>query len=238
MDIRACWGRIDSLDSKIPATVQYEMLAASTAAVAQATHWLLSFEKGLESIANTLKRLHGPLVEFFNGLLKNADPLSQLRIKHSIQRLQDTGVPGTLAQEIASLNWLTAGLNVVSLAHGSKRPVAVIADTYFKLSHHLSLQTLLDRIDVLKCEHHWAEVARDGLREECQRLHRDLTAMVLMHTKGSQKPSVESVLPTQAPAVTHFKRVMNDIEKQSQADFSILSIAIKNLRSLSSHHSE
>jgi glutamate dehydrogenase len=234
--MRECWGRIDALDQQIPAQTQYAMLQASTAAVAEATHWLLSFEKGVVTIADTLKRLSAPLQQLLATLAEYMDPAAISRLNASIRTYTEQGVPVALAQEIASHGWFTAGLNIVALSAKTKQPIALIARVYFALNQHLNLATLLDRIDALPCEHHWAEVARDGLREECQRLHSDLTAKVFNSNRKQHKEAVARWLTSQATAVAHLTRIIDDIEKLPTADFATLSIAIKQLRSLAESH--
>jgi len=232
VQMRDCWGRIDALDQKVPAQTQYKMLSASTAAIAEATHWLLNFEKSIQSIADTLKRLSPALKEFFDVLPTILNGSHRAHISSQIEEWIAAQVPDSLATEIAHLRWMTSGLHIVQLAQKSRQSIAKVATVYFEIGDKLCLDVLYDHISHLPTEHHWAEVARDGLKEESLKLQSDITALIVKANSKAKTNPVDQWLAQQATAVRHFTRVINDLRQLPTADFATLSIAVKNLRSL------
>ena len=230
--MRDCWGRIDALDLKIAAQTQYQMLASSTLAIAKATHWLLSYEKGIQSIADTLKRLQPSLEEFFAQLPNVLIGSPRSQTEAHIKTLVNANVPQALASEIAHLKWMTCGLHIVQLAQKTRQTIGTVAKTYFGVGEKLALDVLFDRIDSLPAEHHWAEVARDGLNEESLKLQADITALILKSARSTKVDQADLWMQNQTTAVKHFSRVINDLRQLPMADFATLSIAVKSLRSL------
>ena len=233
-DVRELWGRIEALDNRVRADVQYKMMRETVSLISQVTYWMIQRHRGRLGIEAQVSRLRPGVSELAR------DPLSWLRglergaFARQRESLTDAGVPIELAQRIAACSALQCAPDIVELATHAKVSVDAAASAYSDIGSSFGLDWIRQAIESLDTDGHWHSVARGSLREAVYITHRMLGERVL-HAGRERDPglAIERWMKSHESAVAHAQLVVNDIRAQPSAvDFASLSVALQSVRRL------
>ncbi len=226
---------IESLDNKIPATVQQTMMFEVSRILRHACYWFidkygdeLEIESTVELFKPGMNAIFARALTVFTGSTKK----SRKRAAHEFIEL---GVPTKLANQMAAIYLTRSMLDITDLANNCKKDVIETAKLYANLSEVLDIPWIYRNIEALKVEGRWQAMARSNLREEIYRERRELTSIV-MQGRGAAIPNnaIDKWLEKNATAVQHFKSTLEEMKQRAEIDFAILSVAQQELRRLSS----
>ncbi len=231
---RALWASIESLDNKIVADIQSDMMAAVARLVDRATVWLLRNRRApINTIATAdyfaagVEIVRGRMPDLLRG---SAREFVQTRTA----KLRIAGVPDDLATHVACLDILFAALNVVIIARNTHMKIELVTELYFELAFALSIDWLHERIYALPALDHWDRGARAMLRDELSVELRELTTQLLRFTGEieSSRTRIERWLEHKQAAVAHYQSIIADLKSSSATDLAMLSVAVRQVRSL------
>ena len=77
------------------------------------------------------------------------------RIDEAATKLTDSGVPLDIAKRIVSLSSLFSVMDLAEIANNSRRGIAMVSNTYFKLGARMGLHWFLDQITNQPVANHW-----------------------------------------------------------------------------------
>jgi glutamate dehydrogenase len=227
------WEELQALDNRARAEGQLEALLEGRKLCERAARWLLRNRPRPLDIA-------GSVSAFREGVAGLAELIPSLAGEASVaaaaarrDRLADLGIPEALAQRVAWYEEQFPALDIVSVAaeHGSD-PQAV-AVTWFALGRRLDLDWMRDSIVALPRDNRWQALARAALRDELFACERALTTDVLSHGDGGDpEVRIEAWMEVNAQAVARCQQVLTDLQGGAQADFTMLSVAMGEIRSL------
>jgi glutamate dehydrogenase len=231
-EIRDVWARIEELDNRVPAKVQYTAAFETSRLLRHATYWLLARRRSL--------KVDTAVAEFRAGVHELQTRIGQVlcgswREQFDAVRAQhiEAGLPPDLAARVASLEAHNASLDIVELAGSQRIGVIDAARLYFEAGARTGLDWLRQQIDRLPVEGPWQATARTGLRDAALRLHRRLAERVL--SRGSSGTAEERVSAWQEAAgkeLTHWQRTLADMRAAGAADFATLTVGVESLRKL------
>ncbi|MGE0115150.1 MAG: NAD-glutamate dehydrogenase [Steroidobacteraceae bacterium] len=225
--MRELWQHIERLDNRIPAALQYEMLNASTRLLRFVTYWLLNHCADNLHIQQQVLRLQ-PGIRALVAALPDILPDTARSAA-----LKSQGVPAKLAQQMAYLDALCSGPDIVELSATHRRSIAEAATLYFALDVPLSLAWLRSQILALKTRDRWQALARNTLRDQLYALQRSLCSQILM---PSAKTSVDVALDRwqkrHGSSIRISQQTLEDIRASSQVDFASLSVALQAVRKI------
>ena len=114
-----------------------------------------------------------------------------------------------------------------------------VCGVYFALARDLRLLWLRDAIVGLPRNDHWQALGRDALREELYSLMRGLTADVLQVEMSAEDAVAQDAVhrvnawaEVNAMAVERAKMLFGELGSGSAPDFTMLSVAMRELRAL------
>jgi glutamate dehydrogenase len=231
-EVREVWARIEELDNKVPAKVQYTAAFETSRLLRHATYWLLARRRAL--------KVDTAVAEFRAGVHELQTRIGQVlcgswREQFEAVRAQalEAGLPPDLAARVASLDAHNASLDIVELAGSQRIGVTEAARLYFEAGARTGLDWVRQQIDRLPVEGPWQATARTGLRDAALRLHRKLAQRVL--TRGRSGSAVERVAAWQESAgkeLAHWQRTLADMRAAGAADFATLTVGVESLRKL------
>lgn len=96
-----------------------------------------------------------------------------------IAALVKEGVTEDIAINVVDMSTLFSALDIAQIAEIETKPVALVAQTYFKLGAKVDLHWFLDQITAQPVANHWQALARAAFREELDWQQRSLSSVVL-----------------------------------------------------------
>jgi glutamate dehydrogenase len=155
-------------------------------------------------------------------------------MEKGVARLVAAKVPEELARRVAIYTELFSTLDIVEVAKSEQMSVEDVSAVYFSLGEELDLHWMRDQIIALPRDNRWQALARAALRDDLHSQERLLTRDVLRHE--SAKPDAGSRIAAwithNHAAVQRCRQVLADLKGGSKADFAMLSVAMREIRSM------
>jgi glutamate dehydrogenase len=233
-DMQPFWDQVESLDNKVDADIQLDMLIEGRRLVERATRWLVRasprkieidatakrYARGAQLLAASLPQvLHGADREGFDA---------------RVRELKAAGVPAELATRVAAMPRLLALFDIAEVAHATNRSLESVMDVYFTLGAQIVLTWLRDRIIDLPRANRWQALARAALRDDLYSLHRSLTQEVLevAGKEDDTEAAIAAWRERNRPAVQRCLAILDDIKASRVYDTTTLPVAIREVRNL------
>ena len=233
-DFVSFWQALEALDNKVPHAVQSDMLIDSERLMVRATLWFLRYRKLNDDIAKTVEHFASGAKALAAGLDKFLSPDESSGVTQATERLIQSKVPNDLAMRLASFDPLYSGLDIVEIATETKRSVEQVAGVYFGVAGRLDLSWLRKQIAGLPADSHWQALAKATIRDDLSSLQRELTILVLQLSPKVKVPDalINEWEAQNKSALERSRRVLTDLQSAGSLDLSMLSVALRELRSL------
>jgi glutamate dehydrogenase len=226
---------IEDLDHKISCDLQSEMMRRTLRMVRRASRWIIkNYRTGID-IENIVSQFTVPM----QNLSKNLDTLLPTEAHQAwlddASRMEEAGVPKQLALKVAASDLLYTALGVVGVSQSIERDVLEVAHGYFTVGESLGLELFARQVNNLNVFTHWQAMARESFRDDLEWQQRRITQGLFfqMGKKGSLDETVESWLADNKVLIQRWLRMMNEIRAVSEPEFSMYSVAIRELLDLS-----
>ncbi len=232
--LREVWHGIESLDYKVPASVQISMMHEGNRLVERATLWFLRNGKRPLDIG-------AHAAEFQEGIATLSKNLSQALPDHYMKDLMararpmiEQGVPEELAVRVAAQINLLSGLDIVRLAAARKLDVVAVSRLYFSVGGWFRLGKLRAAAEGLESDTHWQKLAVAALIEEVYSHQAALTAQVLDFAPKVKDPdkAIDKWVEANRDTVDRAKQMLSELWTGEVDDLSMIAVASRQLRSL------
>jgi glutamate dehydrogenase len=232
-DMRKLWARIEGLDNKITARLQYSMMYQTSRLLRHVTHWLLAhrrrelhIDKAVAEFRRGVRELEAEIGHVLVGV--DRERFEKVRKEHI-----DAGAPAELASRVASLDAHNASLDIVAMATTFSGRVVDVSRVYFEVGARTGLDWLRQQIEQLAVEGPWQAVARTGLRDNALRIHRKLSERVLARKeRGTAQERVTAWVASLGEELAHWQRTLAEMRTAGAADFATLTVGIEAVRKL------
>ncbi|HET6546069.1 MAG TPA: NAD-glutamate dehydrogenase domain-containing protein [Rhodanobacteraceae bacterium] len=231
MDARGMWADIDALDGKIGEPVQIDALLKIWALLRNLTRWLLNHRGMALDIAGVVERYAPGVAELNSALPRVLTATGRADYDVDVEKWQGMGLPGELAQRLATVPVLGAALDIVEVARESGRGVEPVGSVFFELGQALELDAMRNQIENLPVESRWHAQARGSLRDELNTQHRALAVQVLSAAEPGVADPVAAWLAREDQALRFTLGMLADIRSQP-VDYPIASVALRRLSQL------
>jgi glutamate dehydrogenase len=233
-DLHGFWAAIDSLDNKVPVSVQTKMRLAGRRLTERGARWFLVNRRHPLDIAAQVESFAagvGEVVAQLPKLLKGADAE---QLAASSREFVRAGVPEDLAARAAAVSAAYSALDIVEVAWDSGRAPGEVAECYFDIVDRLGIGSLRDRITALPRVDRWQAMARAAVREDLYNAQAALTFDVLAAAPGALDPAARFAAWAEKNqvAVDRARSVLDEIATADTFDLAILSVALRVLRTL------
>jgi glutamate dehydrogenase len=232
-DMRKLWARIEALDNKVTASLQYGMMYQTSRLLRHVTYWLLSHRRRELHIDQAVKEfrrgVHELEAEIGHVLVgADRDRYEKVRKEHL-----DAGAPAELAARVACIDANNAALDIVELANAHNTRVVETARIYFEVGTRTGLDWMRQQVEQLTVEGPWQAVARTGLRDSALRIHRRLAERVLTRKeRGTAQVRVTAWVESLGEELGHWQRTLADMRTAGAADFATLTVGVETVRKL------
>jgi glutamate dehydrogenase len=221
------WEAVEALDNVVADEVQSQMLNEIGRRTVRATTWFLRSRRLAGPMDSTIARFAPAakqLLEFIAGAPAGA--AWRAPIAERQQALEAKRVPAELALKVAAAETSLAALDISEIAEAAQRPLPEVAAGYFAVGELLGLARLRDQVAALPAEGYWQGMAKTALNDDLAGLQRQITGDAL---KAGGTAEWER---SQGVAIGRARRMLAELADSRHADLAMLSVALRELRSL------
>ncbi|HEU5295279.1 MAG TPA: NAD-glutamate dehydrogenase [Burkholderiaceae bacterium] len=222
----ALWQQIEALDNNVADKVQSEMLIEEGWLTARATTWFLRSKRLAEPMEAAVKRFT-PAVDALRRTIA-----AEAAASPKATAWVAAGVPGPLAQRVASSDGLYAALDIAEVAESTRRDVADVCEVHAGVASRLGLAQLRQQIDGLPSDSYWQSLAKAALGDDLAGLQRAITQEVLAAAGSSATQMLAAWEALNTSALERAQRLLTELRDAKAADLAMLSVALRELRNL------
>jgi glutamate dehydrogenase len=230
------WRAIEALDYKVPDRVQTAMIIDGGRLIVRGTLWFLRNRSHLADLTRSIEHFQAG-AKRVTSLLPSILPASeQTAFAAAAQRLGKDGVPTDVAQRAAGFDAMFSALDIVEVADQLKRDIDSVARLHFTLAGELDFPWLRSSIGMLASDTHWQTLAKAALRDDLASTLRALTADALRADASPSDPATLIAAWKSRNSVLYerFRQILADLRAAESPDLAMLSVAMRELRNLSS----
>jgi len=232
--VRSLWAHIESLDNKVPASIQTAMFLAINILVERGAVWMLRNGDTPINMENTVARFQDGIVSLAAGLDVVLPPDNQVDHQKRAQVYRDQGVPKNLSLAVAGLTYLESGGDIVVLAEQRKLKVCEVAKLYYAVGLKFRLGELRSACEALTGSTHWQKLAVSALVEELFSHQVLLTGHVLDKAKSNKDLSkaMDAWLGDHGEAIERTQQLLVELWAADITDISMVAVASRAFKSL------
>lgn len=215
----------------LPPPVVYKLLAEARRLLDRASRWFLAYRPQPIAVDIEIDRFrervlaHGNIVSSWLC----GDEADTLR--RAFAEYAETGVPGDIAEQIATGLYRFSLLDILEVADECGRTVDVVAATYFALSNTLGIDSLLIEVSALPRAGQWGAQARLALRDDLYRSLRLLTRDVLARDSSTDADTlIGRWLRDNHTRIARAQRRLRDLDGGGSHDVTQLIVAARQIR--------
>jgi glutamate dehydrogenase len=233
--LHTLWEEIEALDHHIPNELQSKMMLRTSRMVRRGSRWIVkNYRMGIE-IEQVIKQFKKPLEMLsrkFSDILPEEPKVNWLA---DAQEMIDQGVPEPLAKKVAASDMLYTSLGVIAVSQTLSKDSMDVAHCYFRVGEALGLELFARQVNSAIVNSHWQAMARESYRDDLEWQQRRITqGLIAQMNEGDQlDATVDHWLESNHILVDRWLRMMNEIRAVNEPEFSMYSVAIRELLDLS-----
>ncbi|TDO07245.1 glutamate dehydrogenase [Mycobacterium sp. BK086] len=230
------WQRIldGGRNNELPVSVSDRMTLDLRRLLDRAARWLLNYRPQPLAVGAEINRFAAKLAELTPRMPAWLRGDDKAIVSKEAGEFAAHGAAEDLAYEVASGLYQYSLLDVIDIADIVDRDPAEVADTYFALMDHLSTDGLLTAVSGLPRDDRWHSLARLAIRDDIYGSLRALCFDVL--AVGEPEETGEEKIAewehTNGSRVERARRTLAEIYQDDERDLATLSVAARQIRSM------
>lgn len=223
-------GYIKSLDNKVPAEFQYEIMANMVRRVRRGTRWFLRNRRaGLVPAKE---------VAVFQEGVKVVQQMMGDVVKGTA-REEWEGRGDALREKSVTEEWilplsmpanLFSGLSVVQASIASKESLSEVSKVFFGIYEELGLNWFATQISNVNVETYWQALARESYIDDLEAQLRRLTVSLLRLKEGRELDELLELWSQKNDyMVNRWRAMVNEVQGSQQTDYAMFSVAMREL---------
>jgi len=237
-DLRTIWAEIESLDNKLPAAVQIEMMISVGRLLERATRWLLRSAYEKLDIAAYVTEFR-PRITALEQRLSDTLPQAALAsVRARATSLIDAGIPERLATRIAGLDVMSSAMDIVRIARTDPAHAGAGIDQVARIYFGVGARFGLDRLRLagasIAAETPWQKAAVAAVVDDLFNYQSMLASRVIVESNGARGgvDPVDAWLASRVRVVERVDQTMNEMRTAPAVDLAMLTVATRQLRAL------
>ena len=230
------WRRIKAAGEQatMPTTLSDRMTLDMRRLLDRASRWLINYRPQPLAVGAEINRFRSKVRELAPRISEWLRADDRQIVVTKANDLVSHGATEDLAGSVATGLYSYSLLDVIDIADILDRDTAEVADTYLALMGHLSIDGLLTAVSALERNDHWHALARLAIRDDIYGSLRSLCFDVLAvgepDEDGEQK--IAEWEHTNTSRIDRARRTLADIYESDEHDLATLSVAARQIRSM------
>jgi glutamate dehydrogenase len=230
--LRDLWTAIQALDNRLPAALQIDLFAATNELAEAGTQWFLRHGEQPLDIAHHIDGFGPGIATLAQSLADILTPADAEDLARRTAAYEEQKVPPELAQALARLGPLAAGLDIVRIAEAATLPVVEVGRTYFAVGERFALDWLRGAAAGVPLDTHWDRMAVAAILDDIAGHQRELTVRVLAGGGAAGSEGIATWLASRRAAIAQTEALFADLRQAGGLDLAKLAVANRQLRSL------
>ncbi|GGI77029.1 NAD-glutamate dehydrogenase [Legionella impletisoli] len=234
MDMDSVWKRIDTLENKIPANTQADIMLMYVRLLRRMTRWFLRSQRKKLDISKTVE-LCAPGVQ----ALKQSMPevfgaTHRAKYDDHLNEYLAMGIGKELAHELTITRGMFAALDIIDIAHELGVKIPKVAETYFNIGEYLELAWIRTQVIIHPTDNHWEALSREALRDDLDWQQRQLTYGIIQ-LDGCKKDFFKcfnSWSEKHAALIERWRHVLGNLRSSSTLNYTMFFVATRELLDL------
>lgn len=220
--------------NRMPVSISDRMTLDMRRLIDRATRWLLNYRPQPLAVGAEINRFADKVAALTPRMSEWLRGDDEAIVDKEAGEFAGHGAPKDLAYMVATGLYRFSLLDIIDIADIDDRDPAEVADTYFALMDHLNTDSLLTAVSQLPRGDRWHSLARLAIRDDIYGSLRSLCFDVLAAGEpgetGEQK--IEEWEHTNSSRVARARRTLNEIYEDGERDLATLSVAARQIRSM------
>lgn len=225
-DLETLWDQIDTLDYRVEASLQLDLLSQLIAIAQRASRWMLRVRTQSTDLPTLITHYQPAARELRARLADWLPPPAHASWEQATQTLVQAGVEPALAQNLTALEFIFPALDLVDLARSANTGLEQAARAYFGIDSELGLTLWRSEIKRLPTDTLWQTQARGSARDDVYSIASQITQGLL-----SRGEDLAAWREQHAPAIERLHKLLASISTQGP-DLAPVSVALRELRHL------
>lgn len=228
------WDELEALDHQVDCELQSKLMLKTARMVRRGSRWLVkNYRTGIDiqAVLDLYQQPIQTMVDQLENLLP--DDQKEVWLTESNQ-LVEQGVPESLARRVCASDMLYTALGVVAVAQSQERDPLQVAQGYFRVGDALELDSFAEQVNSLSVNTHWQAMARESFRDDLEWQQRRITQGLFSQMASETLDElVDEWLERNQILVERWLKMMSEIRAVGEPEFSMYSVAIRELLDLS-----
>lgn len=229
--LESWWTQIESLDYKVDAGTQMEMMRVLIRMIRRATRWLLRNNRCGVNVEEMVKR-YRPGIKAVTDSLPSVlrGPRREVWEKRH-NNYVEKGVPSTLATFVSGADSMQSALGIIQAAEITQKSVQEVATTYFEVGNRLDLYWFTEEINNLNIENHWQALAREAYRDDLEWQQRTLAVGVLQFQTEAEnlEERIANWAKRHDDLIRRWRSMVGEFRATDTKEFSMYGVALREL---------
>jgi glutamate dehydrogenase len=223
-DLRPVWTAVETLDNKVPAALQTEMLGIVAALHRRSILWLLRHHVGDFEIGAAVAAYKPGIAELRAGLLGLLTGTAAAARAARYESLIASEVPPDLAGSVADLEALAAAFDIVDAARAAGVDASAVARVWYAAGERLGFDWLRGRAAAVEVRSDWDRRAISALLDDLDSAQRAMTAQAVA---GGAGDPLAAWIKVRGPALARAENLLEEMRQQGPLDLARLAIATR-----------
>lgn len=233
-ELEKLWTAIEALDNRVEVATQQYMMLELYYLVRRGTRWFLRNRPADMDIEKTIADFKPRIIELIQGLAQFLPKENLELLNIEVKSLIEKGVPEQLAIDIANCSTLFTSLDIVEASRQSRFTLEEVACTYYELGNRLDLMWFRDAINRFATDTQWGELGRSSIRDDLDRVQRNLSISVLTLAKKKAKSAsiderIANWLQVHETFMNRWQHLLADIKSTGDLEFVTYSVLLREL---------
>jgi len=226
--------QINGLDNQVDAGTQTRMRLSVRTLIERASRWMVNNRRPPLDSEATVDRFGTDIQQVVQALPKLLCGVDAEIFGRNREALVESGVPESLAEQVAVLPVAYAALEIVEIAKRDGYDAEEVASVHAVLGAELGVSELLDKIFTLPRNDRWQTMARATLRDDLHAVHAVLTAQVLATTDAADPADQRFAAWQQAESrlVDRAQSTLQEIIRDDTTDLARMSVGLRVVRTM------
>ncbi len=190
-NIEEIWQEIESLDGKINAEVQVNLMNEISAFLEHQCRWLIRHFRGDLRVAETIDLL-APDCQVIIGLIRQFLNSGQMAFRRElVSKYTHQGIPKAMAEKMADFHYIYSALDVINTARAHNVKIDQVLEVGYALSQEWGLSWLRQKLNEAAREGYWEMLTASSLKDDLNRYQANLAVNILERT--DEKPALKRI---------------------------------------------
>jgi glutamate dehydrogenase len=224
--------RLDALGATVPSATLYAVLDDQVKAVEGLVRWMLLnglVDRPVDAFVST----YGAALESVRATLEELLPVGTRRLfRRSVKGFVKAGLPGDLAREAASLEYVPSAMGVITVASRTGLALDVAGKHFYRIGDRLALGWVRDRLAERRGGDAWETIALGGVIMELRRVQVALAERYVVAREDEERLGCDAFLSRRPYALRRYDEALRRLRQEGGVTLAAGSVLVTLLEGI------